>query len=66
MDELLIAKLNIGCKVIKKSNKPFKSKLKINTIKNITINPYTDEVAYEFNEDNSYVDIRQCSIYGGE
>jgi DNA-binding transcriptional regulator YhcF (GntR family) len=50
----------VGHKVIKKSLKPFKSKLKVNTIKEITINPNTQKEAYTFLEDDSIVDSYQC------
>jgi hypothetical protein len=51
-----------GKKVSKKSNKPFKSSLKINTIKSITINPNTSMPAFTFFEDESVVDMRTCVI----
>lgn len=52
---------NIGKKVTKKSGKPFKSGEKINTIKGITQHPVLkDEMAYTFEEDDSYVEIRRC------
>lgn len=47
-------------KVIKKSGKPFKSRLKINTVKEETINPNTGKKAYTFWEDNSIVDQEIC------
>lgn len=50
---------HVGDKVIKKSGKPFKSKNKTNTIKSITINPYSNQHAFTFNEDSSIVDIIQ-------
>lgn len=43
-------------KVEKKSGKPFKSKLKVNTVKGTTINPNTGKAAYTFIEDDSIVD----------
>ena len=52
----------IGKFVIKKSHKPFKSKLKVNTIKEVTVNPNTGKPAYSFIEDNSVVDVHQCEI----
>jgi len=48
-------------KVKKKSGKPFKSKLNINTIKGEIINPNTNKEAYTFIEDNSIVD-KECCI----
>jgi hypothetical protein len=52
--------INIGDKVRKKSRKPFKSREKINTVKAITKNPYTDRLAFSFIEDSSVVDAYQC------
>jgi hypothetical protein len=43
-------------KVYKKSGKPFKSGLWINTVKGETINPYTQQEAFIFQEDESVVD----------
>lgn len=49
--------------VRKRSKKPFKSKLKVNTIKSDTfIHPVTGNPCYEFNEDDSYVEQRMCLI----
>lgn len=47
-------------RVIKKSGKPFKSTLKVNTVKDIVINPNTQREAYTFFEDDSIVDKKQC------
>jgi len=47
-----------GTKVVKKSKKPFKSSLKVNTVKDITLNPHTQNPAFSFVEDDSIVDIR--------
>lgn len=52
--------LCFGDKVKKRSNKPFKSGNKINTIESITINPKTDKIAYTFEEDDSVVDCWKC------
>lgn len=52
--------LPVGSKVRKKSNKPFKSGEKINTIKGYTIHPKLLVHCYTFEEDNSYVEIRRC------
>ena len=49
-------------KVTKKSNKPFKSKLKVNTVKDIVINPYSGKQAYSFYEDDSVVNCECCII----
>lgn len=43
-------------KVTKKSGKPFKSRLKCNTLKDKTVNPNTQRVAWTFVEDESVVD----------
>lgn len=49
--------------VRKRSRKPFKSGLKVNTIKSDTfIHPVTGNLCYEFNEDDSYVEQRMCRI----
>ena len=53
---------DIGRKVIKLSGKPFKSRLKTNTIKGTVTNPNTNKLAYEFFEDNSCVDTEKCQI----
>lgn len=51
----------IGKKVEKKSGKPFKSGLKVNTVKDIIIHPILlTEDAYTFVEDNSFVSVAQC------
>jgi hypothetical protein len=47
-------------KVSKKSNKPFKSGSKINTVRGTVINPYTNKPAFVFFEDNSIVDQYIC------
>jgi len=52
--------IRVGDKVIKKSRKPFKSGDKVGTVKNITVNPYTNRTAFSFIEDNSIVDAHQC------
>lgn len=49
--------MDIGDKVIKRSNKPFKCGLKIATICEFCINPYTNKQAVKIKEDNSIVDI---------
>lgn len=55
----------IGCKVQKKSKsgtepKPFKSGLKINTVKGIMNHPQLNIPAFTFEEDESYVECRRC------
>lgn len=63
---------NIDRKVIKrtkrlgKSPKPFKSGLKVNTVKGETVNPYTDKPAFTFLEDDSVVDREKCVILDNE
>jgi 2-polyprenyl-3-methyl-5-hydroxy-6-metoxy-1,4-benzoquinol methylase len=49
-------------KVVKKSGKPFKSKLKINTVKAIVTNPQSNKYAYSFKEDDSVVNIELLEI----
>lgn len=51
--------------VQKKSNKPFKSMLKVNTVKAIVTNPITGNIAYSFVEDDSIVDISKCIVCKG-
>jgi hypothetical protein len=60
---------NIGKRVCKCSitrqvpnNKPFKSRLKINTIKGVINHPKLNKPAYIFEEDDSYVECRGCII----
>lgn len=54
----MIAKIN---NVKKKSNKPFKSGNKINTVKDIVDHPkLIGEKAYTFYEDDSYVSVVIC------
>lgn len=50
----------VGMKVVKRSRKPFKSGSKMNTIVGVTVNPNTGKYAWTFEEDDSFVDIRQC------
>lgn len=54
--ELLYCEHFIGRKVIKKSRKPFKSLLQINTVSGVTINENTNNPAFTFIEDDSVVD----------
>ncbi len=59
---------NIGEKVIKirpsggETNQPFKSGLKINTIKSIVNHPVLNTPAFSFVEDDSIVECRRCKI----
>ena len=48
------------CKVQKISTKPFKSGLKINTVKGLTIHPKMKNMCYTFKEDGSYVECWRC------
>ena len=52
----------IGLQVFKNSKKPFKSKNVYNTVKAITVNPYTKLAAFTFEEDESIVDCYICNI----
>lgn len=59
--------LNVGKKVskIRKENcepKPFKSGLKVNTIKAVIDHPILHIPSYTFEEDDSYVECRRCFI----
>lgn len=44
------------------SPKPFKSGFQINTVKDVVISPYTNNLAFTFQEDESIVDCKICSI----
>ena len=73
MKELLISSLidytdsqiqeMIGCKVIKVSNKPFKSGSRVNTVKGVMEHPLLRIPCFTFNEDDSYVEARRCKKY---
>jgi hypothetical protein len=52
--------LPVGTKVKKISGKPFKSKKQINTVRDFVIHPFTKRPAYLFQEDDSFVECRQC------
>ena len=54
----------IGEKVYKTSGKPFKSTLKIATVKGVTVNPWTLRPAFIFEEDDSVVECRTCERLG--
>lgn len=50
-------------KVKKRSGKPFKSKSKVNTVKDTIIHPILkNEKAYTFHEDDSFVSVVQCEV----
>jgi hypothetical protein len=61
-DEYMEEMKNVGKRVEKDSNKPFKSGCKINTVKNVIIHPKLEIFAYTFEEDDSYVECRRCKI----
>jgi len=44
------------------NNKPFKSGLKINTVKAVINHPNLNIPAYTFEEDDSYVECRRCIV----
>jgi hypothetical protein len=58
----------VGKKVSKKSGKPFKSKEKTNTVKDIGLHLILSQKKQEpvpcfiFEEDDSYVDCRSCKL----
>jgi hypothetical protein len=52
----------VGDMVSKISGKPFKSQLKINTVKAIVTNNFTHKEGLAFVEDDSVVDSYQCQI----
>lgn len=52
----------IGLKVKKISGKPFKSGLKFNTISGTGIHPKTKRATFLFEEDDSYVECKQCIV----
>lgn len=52
----------IGKKVVKDSGKPFQSKNKINTVKSVVFHPQRFVLAFSFEEDNSLVECRKCSL----
>lgn len=58
MSECSVHKYKRGDEVRKISGKPFKSKLKKNTIKSTLISPYTGNLAVTFYEDDSVVEGR--------
>lgn len=58
------AVIAVGTKVIKKSGKPFKSGLKIGTVKTLTINDQDPKLkqAASFEEDESVVSIDKLKL----
>lgn len=50
----------VGHTVRKLSNKPFKSKSKINTVKGVVVHPQKNIPAFTFEEDDSYVACNIC------
>lgn len=71
-DALQIALRNVGRRVRKTSGlktdgspkepKPFKSGRKVNTIKGVIEHPIVGGPAYTFEEDESYVATRSCTV----
>lgn len=53
----------VGDKAVKFSGKPFKSGAKIGTIKELTLNPNSNQPAAVMLEDNSVVDLYQMDIF---
>lgn len=56
-----VTKNNSKCRK-NREPKPFKSGLKVNTVKGETVNPYTGLPAYTFYEDDSIVDKHICKV----
>ncbi len=54
----------VGVKVVKKSRKPFKSSLKVETVVEVTINPHSNKAGLLM-DDGSVVNLCQCSFYQG-
>jgi hypothetical protein len=53
----------LGKKVSKKSGKPFKSGLKVNTVSSyIFHHPKTDRPSLTFWEDDSVVEVQKCDL----
>ncbi len=61
MDTETIFDSYVGKIVRKKSNKPFKSGLKENTVKALIEHPITKRPAFTFVEDETYVECRMCT-----
>lgn len=52
----------IGKKVRKGSDKPFKSRQKINTVKGVIDHPVLHIPAFTFEEDDSVVEVKRCEV----
>ncbi len=52
----------VGKSVIKVSGKPFKSGLKANVVRAVTVNPHTDRLAFTFFDDDSIVDAWKVKV----
>lgn len=52
----------VGKKVLKPSGKPFKSTLKMNTVKEVVNHPVIGVPAFKFHEDDSIVDVRNVKL----
>lgn len=51
---------------VTKGRKPFKSRLKVNTVKDIINHPILNRPAFTFFEDDSYVECRRCYLAEGK
>lgn len=51
----------IGLRV-RKAKTRFKSRLHVNTVRDVTVSPYTGRPAFQFEEDNSIVECRVCHM----
>lgn len=45
-----------------KMPKPFKSGKIVNTVKDVTVNPYSGKIAFSFFEDDSVVNCQGCKL----
>ena len=52
----------IGKKVRKKSDRPFKSTFKKNTVKGVIPHPKLEVECFTFEEDDSFVEVRRCEL----
>jgi hypothetical protein len=64
MPSTLVVLLPIGSQVQKFSGNPFKSRLKINTVKGYVQHPKMNNQCYTFVEDDSYVECFRCFKVG--
>lgn len=62
MNDVTVYQPWINKQVRKKSNKPFKSGLKIATVKNVTVNENIGKIAFSFYEDDSVVNCEICRL----